>query len=59
MTIVNGTSRNGRDFGTMFLLVGVGGGAIFYACKTQLVSKKHVAQHLGVMGQKLTNLNNR
>jgi len=58
VTIVNGTSRNGKDLGTMFLLVGVGGGAIFYACKTQLVSKKHVAQHLGVMGQKLTNLNN-
>ena len=56
---MNGTSRNGKDLGTMLVLVGVGGGAIFYACKTQLVSKKHVAQHLGVMGQKLTNLNNR
>mmetsp|Transcript_17449 Transcript_17449/g.31841 ORF Transcript_17449/g.31841 Transcript_17449/m.31841 type:complete len:369 (-) Transcript_17449:320-1426(-) len=58
VTIVNGGSRNGKDLGTILVLVGVGGGAIFYACKTQLVSKKHVAQHLGVVGQKLASLQN-
>jgi len=56
VTIVNGSGRNGKDLGTMLVLVGVGGGVIFYACKTQLVSKKNMSQHLGVMGQKLTNL---
>lgn len=58
VTIVNGSSRSGRDQVTLLLVVGLGGGAVFYACKTQLVSKKHVAEHLGVVGQKISNLTN-
>ena len=38
VTIVHRQGQGDRF--TMLALVGLGGGAIFYACKTQLVSKK-------------------
>lgn len=54
ITIVQGKSHGDRI--TMLVLVGLGGGAIFYACKTQLVSKKDVKEQLGKVGDKLNNL---